>query len=55
MSREELLREVWGEGQSAGVVNVYLHYLRKKLERGGNKLLYAVRGSGYALRLENKE
>lgn len=52
--RAKLLREVWGEGQSEGVVTVYLHYLRKKLERDGKKMLYAVRGSGYALRWEDK-
>ena len=54
VSRKELLREVWGEGQNEGVVTVYLHYLRKKLERGGKKMLYAVRGSGYALRWEDE-
>ena len=52
VSRKHLLCEVWGEGQREGVVTVYLHYLRKKLERGGKKILYAVRG-GYALRLED--
>ena len=54
VSRATLLREVWGEGSGEGVVTVYLHYLRKKLERGGKKILYAVRGSGYALRLEER-
>ena len=52
LSRRELLSSVWGGETSEGVVPVYLHYLRKKLERGGRKMLYAVRGSGYALRME---
>ncbi|MBQ8174028.1 MAG: response regulator transcription factor [Clostridia bacterium] len=54
VSRSALLTEVWGEGYGEGVVTVYLHYLRKKLERGGRKLLFAVRGSGYALRSEEQ-
>lgn len=54
VSRADLLREVWEEGSDEGVVTVYLHYLRKKLERGGKKILYAVRGSGYALRMEEE-
>lgn len=56
LSRRELLASVWGEETADdGVVTVYLHYLRKKLERGGKKMLYAVRGRGYALRLEEDE
>lgn len=53
VSREELLAAVWGaDGADPGVVNVYLHYLRKKLERHGKKMIYAIRGRGYALRWE---
>ena len=56
LSRRELLSAVWGEGEAEeGIVTVYLHYLRKKLERGGKKMLYAVRGRGYALRVEEEE
>ena len=56
LSRRELLSAVWGEAEAEeGIVTVYLHYLRKKLERGGKKMLYAVRGRGYALRMEEKE
>ncbi len=55
LSRQELLSAVWGEGEAEeGIVTVYLHYLRKKLERGGKKMLYAVRGRGYALRMEEE-
>lgn len=51
VSREALLAAVWGDEETdAGVVAVYLHYLRKKLERRGQKLIYAIRGRGYALR-----
>ena len=50
VSREELHRVVWQGEQDIGVVTVYLHYLRKKLERHGKRLIYAIRGRGYALR-----
>ncbi len=52
VSRETLFSTVWGGEGDDGVVTVYLHYLRKKLEKNGQKMLYAVRGRGYALREE---
>ena len=55
VTREELLAEVWGgEETDPGIVNVYLHYLRKKIERDGKKRIYAIRGRGYALRGEEE-
>ena len=50
-SREQLLREVWqDEGASSNVVEVYVRYLRQKLEAGGeSRLLLTVRGRGYTL------
>jgi two-component system response regulator MprA len=50
-SREQLLREVWqDEGASSNVVDVYVRYLRQKLEAGGeSRLLLTVRGRGYSL------
>ena len=57
LSRRDLYAAVWGgeDGSDDGVVVVYLHYLRKKLERDGKKILYAVRGKGYALREVSEE
>jgi len=50
--REKIHAEVF-EGQgNGGIVNVYIHYLRRKLERGGRRLITALRGQGYALREE---
>lgn len=47
--RSELHRKVWqGEGDE-GVVNVYIHYLRRKLEADGRTRLRSARGRGYAL------
>lgn len=47
LTREELHRRVWDEEGDAGVVNVYIHYLRQKLEKNGQKLFYSARGRGY--------
>lgn len=49
VSREELLRSVWGDGFDSGVVNVYVCYLRRKLEKSGNKVIIASRGEGYKI------
>ena len=49
LTRETLHKAVWnGEGDD-GIVNVYIHYLRSKLETAGTRLISAVRGKGYAL------
>jgi two-component system, OmpR family, response regulator MprA len=53
MRREELLARVWGYDFAAetNVVEVYVLYLRRKLEAGGEpRLLHTVRGAGYVLR-----
>jgi hypothetical protein len=51
--REELLARVWGYdfATDTNVVEVYVLYLRRKLEAGGEpRLLHTVRGAGYVLR-----
>jgi two-component system response regulator MprA len=53
LNRAQLLDAVWGGGSPAtsNVVDVYIGYLRAKLEAGGEpRLLQTVRGVGYALR-----
>jgi DNA-binding response OmpR family regulator len=55
LSRDLLLSRVWGQesGVETNVVDVYVAYLRKKLEAPGEpKLIQTVRGVGYALRGE---
>jgi two-component system, OmpR family, response regulator len=55
VSREQLLEHVWDEGEdgSTNVVDVYVGYLRKKLEQPFNRrLIRTVRGVGF--RLESK-
>ncbi len=47
--REELLEEVWGGNADGGVINVYVHYLREKLEKNGERVILATRGEGYRI------
>ncbi|MBB5873958.1 two-component system response regulator MprA [Allocatelliglobosispora scoriae] len=53
LSRDQVLQAVWGGGSAAtsNVVDVYVGYLRAKLEAGGEpRMLHTVRGAGYVLR-----
>jgi two-component system response regulator MprA len=53
LTRDQLLDAVWGYDSSAvsNVVDVYVGYLRQKLEEGGApRLIHTVRGVGYVLR-----
>ena len=51
LCRDLLLERVWGEEAEANAVNVYVGYLRKKVDGSGEvPLIRTVRGMGYALR-----
>jgi DNA-binding response OmpR family regulator len=53
LSREFLLSRVWGQefGVTTNVVEVYIAYLRKKVDAPGEQpLIRTIRGAGYALR-----
>ena len=52
VSKGDILREVWGNaGRDPNVVEVYVSYLRTKLDRDDlPRLVQTVRGRGYALR-----
>lgn len=50
LTREELLARVWGNGEEEpGIVGVYIHYLRRKIEKDGVKRIFSSRGRGYRL------
>jgi len=52
LTRQRILNQVWEYGFDAGsnVVDVYVGYLRRKLNRAGlEPLLHTVRGAGYRL------
>ena len=48
VSREKLLDEVWGSECDGGILNVYIHYLREKLE-DGEKIIISSRKFGYKI------
>lgn len=53
LSREFLLSRVWGQefGVTTNVVEVYIAYLRKKVDEPGERhLIHTIRGAGYALK-----
>ncbi len=53
LTRSVIMNEVWGYDVDVGsnTLEVYVGYLRKKLEFGGEKrILHTVRGVGYVLR-----
>ncbi len=52
LSRETILRNIWSDQQGAAsnVIEVYVRYLRQKLEAGGERrLIHTIRGHGYCL------
>lgn len=55
LSREQIINHVWDydfEGDS-NIVDVYIRYLRRKMDRGYEPtLIHTVRGTGYVLREE---
>lgn len=55
LSREKIEDHIWNYDYEGGtnVVDVYIRYLRKKIDEGFNKkLIHTVRGMGYVLREE---
>ncbi|WIB59580.1 response regulator transcription factor [Curtobacterium sp. MCLR17_007] len=52
LSREHLLANVWGMdfGSSSNLVDMYVSYLRRKIDAGRSPLVQTVRGAGYVLR-----
>jgi DNA-binding response OmpR family regulator len=52
LTRQQILDNVWGYDFDPGtnVVDIYIHYLRKKIDNGkGPRLLRTVRGVGYGI------
>jgi two-component system, OmpR family, response regulator len=54
LSRDQLREQVWGDGfePASNVVDIYVHYVRRKLKRAGaeHDPIRTVRGLGYAFR-----
>ena len=55
LSRGQIREAVWGLDveTTSNIVDVYVRYLRRKLEEdGGSRLIHTIRGAGYVLRAE---
>jgi two-component system response regulator MprA len=55
LSREAILSAIWSDqqGASSNVIEVYVRYLRQKLEAAGERrLIHTVRGQGYCLAIK---
>lgn len=55
LSKAKILSHVWGYDYEGGekIVEVYMNYLRKKIDAGrDNKLIHTVRGIGYVMKEE---
>ncbi len=56
LDRDTIFDRVWGYdfGGASNIIEVYVRYLRQKLEEGGQpRLIHTVRGMGYVLREAN--
>lgn len=53
LSKAQILDHVWNYdfGGDSNVVETYISYLRKKIDRSGEPLIHTMRGFGYSLRL----
>ncbi|MGH7665931.1 MAG: winged helix-turn-helix domain-containing protein, partial [Candidatus Dormibacteria bacterium] len=53
LTRAQILDHVWKYdfGGDAGILETYVSYLRKKVDRKEPPLIHTVRGMGYVLRL----
>ena len=52
LSRPQILERVWGYdfGGQSNVVELYISYLRKRVDAGHAPMIHTVRGAGYVLR-----
>ena len=55
LSREKIAGHIWNYSYEGGsnVVDVYIRYLRKKIDEGQpRRLIHTVRGVGYVMRID---
>lgn len=55
LSRNQILEHVWSYGDAVdpSVVDTYISYLRRKVDRSEPKLIHTVRGIGFTLRIDS--
>ena len=52
LSKERILQDVWGYdfGGRANIVELYISYLRKKIDADRDPMIHTIRGAGYVIR-----
>lgn len=52
LSKDRILQDVWGYdfGGRANIVELYISYLRKRIDAGREPMIHTVRGAGYVIR-----
>jgi two-component system OmpR family response regulator len=52
LSKAQILDRVWNYdfGGQSNVVELYISYLRKKIDAGNAPMIHTVRGAGYVLK-----
>lgn len=52
LSKDQILADVWGFdfGATSNVVEMYVSYLRRKIDAGREPMIHTVRGAGYILK-----
>ncbi|TRX35179.1 response regulator transcription factor [Flavobacterium sp. ZT3R18] len=52
VSRTQILNAVWGINydNNTNIVDVYISYLRSKIDENSQKLIYTIKGTGYMLK-----
>ena len=52
VSKSQILDNVWNYdfGGQANIVELYISYLRKKIDVGREPMIHTVRGAGYVIR-----
>ncbi|MFF0726950.1 response regulator transcription factor [Streptomyces sp. NPDC004134] len=57
VSKADILQEVWHHDFAGDtrIVDTYIKYLRRKIDRTGRPLIHTIRGVGYTLRLPHRE
>lgn len=56
VTREQISEHVWKQqlDPATNIVDVYVNYLRKKLDKGGSSLVLTVRGVGYMVKSDHQ-
>ncbi len=53
VSRQQIVASIWDGSCTPNVVDVYVNYLRRKIDSGREpKLIHTIRGVGYVLKAE---